>query len=119
MLIGAVGAVIATFGAKFIEMIRIDDVVGAIPVHLFAGIWGTMAVPLTNSDATFYGQAVGVGAIGAFVFTASFAVWLILKITVGIRLSHNDEIVGGDLSELGHAAGSIFSSPEGKEPVPA
>ncbi|MGK0266224.1 MAG: Amt family ammonium transporter [Maricaulis sp.] len=119
MLIGAVGAVIATFGAKFIEMIRIDDVVGAIPVHLFAGIWGTMAVPLTNSDATFYGQAVGVGAIGAFVFTASFAVWLILKITVGIRLSPNDEIVGGDLSELGHAAGSIFSSPEGKEPVPA
>lgn len=119
MMIGAVGAVIATFGAKFIEMIRIDDVVGAIPVHLFAGIWGTMAVPLTNSDASFYGQAVGVGAIGAFVFTASFVVWLILKITVGIRLSPDEEIVGGDLSELGHAAGSIFSTPEGKDPVPA
>tara|TARA_R110002124_G_scaffold261706_1_gene427626 strand:+ start:404 stop:1753 length:1350 start_codon:yes stop_codon:yes gene_type:complete len=119
ILIGAVGAVIATFGAKLLEAVRIDDVVGAIPVHLFAGIWGTMAVPLTNSDASFYGQAVGVGAIGAFVFTASFAVWLILKMTVGIRLSPDEEIVGGDLSELGHAAGSIFSSPEGKDPVPA
>ncbi|WP_417467612.1 ammonium transporter [Maricaulis sp.] len=119
ILIGAVGAVIATFGAKLLELIRIDDVVGAIPVHLFAGIWGTMAVPLTNSDASFYGQAVGVGAIGAFVFTASFVVWLILKITVGIRLSPDEEIVGGDLSELGHAAGSIFSAPEGKDSVPA
>ena len=118
--IGAVGAVIATFGAKLLEAVRIDDVVGAIPVHLFAGIWGTMAVPLTNADASFFGQAVGVGAIGAFVFLASFAVWLILKITVGIRLSPDAENVGGDLSELGHAAGSIFASPEpGKASAPA
>ena len=114
MLIGSVGAVIATFGAKLLEAVRIDDVVGAIPVHLFAGIWGTMAVPLTNSDASFYGQAVGVLAIGAFVFTASFAVWMILKITLGIRLSADAETVGGDLSELGHAAGAVFA-PEGKD----
>ena len=113
--IGAVGAVIATFGAKLLEAVRIDDVVGAIPVHLFAGIWGTMAVPLTNSDATFFGQAVGVGAIGAFVFVTSFVVWLVLKITLGVRLSPDAEVVGGDLSELGAPAGSIFASPsEGK-----
>ncbi len=117
--IGAVGAVIATFGAKLLEMVRIDDVVGAIPVHLFAGIWGTMAVPLTNSDATFFGQAVGVGAIGAFVFLTSFVVWMILKITVGIRLSPDAENVGGDLSELGHDAGSIFASDVGKDSAPA
>lgn len=114
MLIGAVGSVIATFGAKFLESVRIDDVVGAIPVHLFAGIWGTMAVPLTNGDATFYGQAVGVSAIGAFVFITSFVVWLGLKLTLGIRLSADEETVGGDLSELGHAAGAVFV-PEGKD----
>lgn len=114
ILIGAVGATIATFGAKLLEALHIDDVVGAIPVHLFAGIWGTMAVPLTNSDATFYGQAVGVGAIGAFVFLSSFAVWLILKVTIGIRLTADEETVGGDLSELGHSAGAVFHT-EGKE----
>ncbi len=104
ILIGSVGAVIATFGAMLLEMIRLDDVVGAIPVHLFAGIWGTMAVPITNSDATFFGQGVGVAAIGAFVFGVSFAVWLVLKIVLGIRLDPNSEAAGGDLSELGHPA---------------
>jgi Amt family ammonium transporter len=118
--IGAAGSVIATFGAKFLESVRVDDVVGAIPVHLFAGIWGTMAVPLTNSDASFLGQAVGVGAIGAFVFLTSFAIWLVLKMTVGIRLSPDAENVGGDLSELGHPAGSIFASTDpGKAAAPA
>jgi ammonium transporter, Amt family len=107
--IGAVGAVIATFGAKLLESVRIDDVVGAIPVHLFAGIWGTLAVPLTNPDAAFLAQAVGVISIGAFVFTVSFVAWLLLKVTLGIRLSSDAETVGGDLSELGHAAGSIFA----------
>jgi len=110
VLIGAVGSVIATLGAKLLELVRIDDVVGAIPVHLFAGIWGTMAVPITNSDASFYGQAVGVGAIGAFVFLTSFAVWLVLKVTLGIRLSADEETVGGDISELGHGAGAVFDA---------
>jgi Amt family ammonium transporter len=104
ILIGSAGAVIATFGTLLLEAIRLDDVVGAIPVHLFAGIWGTMAVPLTNSDATFFGQAVGVVSIGAFVFAASFAVWLVLKIVMGIRLDPESEAAGGDLSELGHPA---------------
>ncbi|HCR93516.1 MAG TPA: ammonium transporter [Oceanicaulis sp.] len=104
VLIGAVGSVIATFGAVLLEAVRLDDVVGAIPVHLMAGIWGTMAVPLTNSDASFSGQAVGVVAIGAFVFVTSFVLWLALKVTLGIRLNPDEEDVGGDLSELGHSA---------------
>ncbi len=104
ILIGGVGAAIATFGTILLELLRLDDVVGAIPVHLFAGIWGTLAVPLTNPDASFFGQAVGVGAIGAFVFAASFAVWLALKVTLGIRLAPGAEAAGGDLSELGHPA---------------
>lgn len=104
ILIGAVGAVIATYGAVLLEKLRLDDVVGAIPVHLFAGIWGTLAVPLTNPDASFLGQAVGVAAIGAFVFATSFAVWFGLKAVLGIRLNPESEAVGGDLSELGHKA---------------
>ena len=118
ILIGAAGAVIATFGAIFLEMVKLDDVVGAIPVHLFAGIWGTMAVPLTNDSATFLGQAVGVGAIGAFVFVSSFAVWMVLKIAGGIRLNPEQEAAGGDLSELGHAAYPEFV-PGAAKPAPA
>jgi Amt family ammonium transporter len=102
--IGAIGAVIATFGAILLEKLRLDDVVGAIPVHLFAGIWGTMVVPFTNSDASYFGQAVGVVAIGVFVFAASFAVWTVLKIVGGIRLDAESEALGGDISELGHEA---------------
>ena len=104
ILIGSVGAAIATFGTLLLEAVRLDDVVGAIPVHLFAGVWGTMAVPLTNPDASFLGQAVGVAAIGAFVFAASLVVWFILKTTLGIRLDPAAEAAGGDLSELGHPA---------------
>ena len=117
ILIGGVGAVIATFGAVLLEAIRLDDVVGAIPVHLMAGIWGTMAVPLTNSDASFLGQAVGVGAIGAFVFVTSFVLWLALKVTLGIRLNPDEEEVGGDLSELGHSAYPEFTPKANPKPA--
>jgi len=117
--IGAIGAVIATFGAILLEKIRIDDVVGAIPVHLMAGIWGTMVVPFTNPDATYAVQALGVGAVGAFVFTSSFALWLLLKITIGIRLSPDAEVVGGDMSELGHEAYPEFVGGKAHAPNPA
>ncbi|MGP1274741.1 MAG: hypothetical protein ACQRW7_04910 [Caulobacterales bacterium] len=117
ILFGAAGGVIATLGAILLEMIRLDDVVGAIPVHLFAGIWGTMIVPLTNPDASFAGQALGIGAIGAFVFVSSFILFLVLKITVGIRLKPDEETVGGDYSELGHSAYPEFLP--GKEKAPA
>ena len=83
------------------DKFKIDDVVGAISVHLVAGIWGTLAVPLTNEGATFMSQLIGVVSIGGFVFASSLIVWLILKFTVGIRVSEEDEMMGLDQSELG------------------
>ena len=84
-----------------VDKLKIDDVVGAIPVHLFAGIWGTMAVPLTNSDANFVTQAIGVGAIGAMVFSVSLVLWIIMKYTIGIRCTPEQELKGLDISEIG------------------
>jgi ammonium transporter, Amt family len=102
--IGAVGSAIVVFAVPLLDRLRIDDVVGAIPVHLFAGIWGTIAVPLTNPDASFATQLYGIVAIGAFTFVASAVVWSILKFTVGIRISGEDEEAGIDQRELGMEA---------------
>ncbi|MBO6548914.1 MAG: ammonium transporter [Rhizobiales bacterium] len=99
--IGAIGGAIVVFTVPLLDKLRIDDVVGAIPVHLFAGIWGTMAVPLTNSDASFATQAIGVGAIGAMVFTVSLVLWVILKFTIGIRCTPEQEQKGLDITEIG------------------
>ncbi|MBW7055515.1 ammonium transporter [Paracoccus bogoriensis] len=104
VLIGAVGGVIVVLAVPMLDKLRIDDVVGAIPVHLIAGIWGTLIVPATNSDASYITQLVGVVAIGAFVFLASLAVWLILKATMGIRASQEAQISGLDISEMGMEA---------------
>jgi len=93
-----------------LDKLKIDDVVGAIPVHLIAGIWGTMAVPITNSGASFYVQGVGVVAIGAFVLVASSIVWLLLKFTVGLRPSEEAEYNGLDSSELGLEAYPEFGT---------
>lgn len=101
ILIGTVGGVIVVFAIPLLDKLKIDDVVGAIPVHLLAGIWGTMAVPLTNSDASFMTQFIGVAAIGGFVFGVSLVIWGILKATVGIRLTEDDEAAGCDQAELG------------------
>ncbi len=114
ILIGAVGGVIATYGAVLLERLKIDDVVGAIPVHLFAGIWGTLAVPLTNPDANLLGQLIGVVVTGVFVFTVSYAAWAALRATVGIRLSEAAEVVGGDMSELGHESYPEFAPGDGR-----
>lgn len=107
-LIGAVGGVIVVFTVPMLDKLRIDDVVGAIPVHLFAGIWGTMAVLLTNAQsvdnpdgATFMGQLVPICIVGAFVFVSSFVVWLVLRITIGIRVSEEEEMMGLDAAEIG------------------
>ena len=104
VLIGGLGGILVVLAVPFIDRLKIDDVVGAISVHLVAGIWGTMAVPLTNGDVTFSAQAIGVVAIGAFVFIASTIVWLALKYTMGIRMSEEDEMAGGDYAELGMEA---------------
>lgn len=103
-LIGAVGGVLVVFAVPLLDKLKIDDVVGAIPVHLVCGIWGTLAVPLTNTEVPFIAQVTGVAAVGVFVSAASAAVWYALKYTVGIRLSQEDEERGSDLSELGMEA---------------
>jgi len=108
-MIGAVGGVIVVFTVPLLDKFKIDDVVGAIPVHLIAGIWGTLAVPLTNSDASFGTQIVSILIVGAFTFVASALVWFIIKAAVGIRVSEEDEIAGLDASELGMDAYPDFS----------
>ncbi len=108
-LIGAVGGVIVVFTVPLLDRLQIDDVVGAIPVHLFAGIWGTLAVALTNPGATLMAQLTGIVVIGAFVTLASTAVWLILRATVGLRVDEEAEINGLDVSELGMEAWPEFA----------
>ena len=99
--IGAVGGGIVVLVVPLLDRLRIDDVVGAIPVHLAAGIWGTIAVPLTNPNASFATQLVGIVAIGAFVFISSFVVWKIIGATIGLRVSEEEEFEGLDMMELG------------------
>lgn len=100
-LIGAVGGVIVVFTVPMLDRLKIDDVVGAVPVHLFAGIWGTLAVVLTNPGATLLAQFTGIIVIGVFVTITSSALWLVLKSTVGLRVDEEAEINGLDISELG------------------
>ena len=108
-LIGAVGGVIVVFAVPLLDRLKIDDVVGAIPVHLFAGIWGTLAVCFTNSAASFSVQLTSIVIVGAFVTVASAVVWLLLKAMFGLRVSEEAEITGLDRSELGMEAYPEFS----------
>ena len=108
-LIGAVGGVIVVFAVPFLDKLKIDDVVGAIPVHLFAGIWGTIAVTFTNSAASLGVQLYSIMIVGIFAFGISAIVWSILKATVGIRVSEEAEISGLDTTELGMEAYPEFS----------
>ena len=107
ILIGACGGLIVVFGTKLLFSLKIDDVVGAIPAHLFAGIFGTLIVPATNSDATFSAQLIGVLSINIFVFVVAFIIWTIMKNTMGIRLSKEAETKGTDVSETGVIAYAI------------
>ena len=102
--IGAVGGVIVVLAVPMLDRMRIDDVVGAIPVHLLAGFWGTMAVPFYTADTSFLTQLIGFAAIGGFVFVASMVVWLALRVAGGIRVSEEAEVNGLDVSELGMEA---------------
>ena len=107
ILIGAAGGVIVVYGTKLLFSLKIDDVVGAIPAHLFAGIWGTLAVPITNSGAKFGTQLLGVVSINVFVFVVSYIVWSVMKATIGIRLSKEGETKGTDVTETGVIAYAI------------
>ena len=101
LLIGGIGGAIVVFAVPLLDKLKIDDVVGAIPVHLMAGIWGTLAVCLTNGDVPFIAQLTGVIATGVFVSVASGIVWFILKMVMGLRPSIEDEMIGLDKVEVG------------------
>jgi len=101
ILIGAVGAVLCTAGLRFLESRRLDDVVGAVPAHLFAGIWGTVAVGLNPNGPGLLTQVIGVAAVGAFVFLVSWLLWTALDKTIGVRVSRQVEELGQDSAELG------------------
>ena len=100
MVIGAIGGLLCTLGIKALEMIKIDDVVGAIPAHLIAGIWGTLAVTIA-AGGRFHIQLLGIVSIGAFVFIASLLVWKVLDLAMGLRVSADVERMGQDVGELG------------------
>jgi Amt family ammonium transporter len=108
-LIGGIGGVIVVFTVPLLDKLKIDDVVGAIPVHLFAGIWGTIAVVFTNDAASLGTQLYAIIVVGIFTFVASAVVWFILKATTGIRVSEEAEITGLDTTELGMEAYPEFS----------
>ncbi|HFD88053.1 MAG TPA: ammonium transporter [Gammaproteobacteria bacterium] len=108
-LIGAVGGVIVVFSIITLDKLRIDDPVGAISVHGVVGMWGLLAVTLTNPDATMGAQLLGLGVIFAWVFVTSFVVWLILKVVMGIRVSEEEEYEGVDIGECGMEAYPEFT----------
>ncbi len=103
IFVGAVGGVIVCFAVPLLDKLKIDDVVGAVSAHLAAGIWGTLAVGIFGAG-TILGQLVGIVAVGVFVFVVSYIVWTVLKATVGIRCSEEDEVSGLDKAELGMEA---------------
>lgn len=109
LFIGAVGGVIVVVVVPMLDKFKIDDVVGAIPVHLGAGIWGTMIVPLSNGDASFVEQAIGVAAIGIFVGVTSAALWFALDKAIGLRPHQEDEMKGLDIVETGVEAWPEFA----------
>ena len=98
--IGLVGGVICVVAIKLLETWKVDDVVGAIPAHLFAGVWGTLAVCIAAGGDIMV-QLTGVLAVGAFVFLASFVLWFALEKTIGVRVSAAVEELGQDSAELG------------------
>jgi Amt family ammonium transporter len=114
VFIGGVGGALVVFSTRMLERtFKLDDVVGAVPAHLVCGIWGTMIVPLTNADASYATQAIGVAAIGGFSIVASAVVWTAIKgITGGLRLSAEAEANGLDVAELGISGYPYFDRRE-------
>jgi Amt family ammonium transporter len=123
IVIGLIAGVLVVYAVLFFDKVKLDDPVGALSVHLVNGVFGTLAVGLFATEGgLFFGggfaktvnQLIGIGAVGAFVFAASAAAWLLLKVTVGIRVSANEELEGLDTGEHGMEAypGFVQSGPE-------
>ena len=108
-IIGAIGGIVIVFSVPLLDKLKIDDVVGAISVHGIAGIWGTLAVVLSNSGASFATQLLGTVSICLFTFVVSYIAWLILDSLMGARVSEESEIDGLDKTELGIEAYPDFS----------
>jgi ammonium transporter, Amt family len=108
-IIGGIGGALVVFSVPLLDKLKIDDVVGAIPVHLICGIWGTIAVVFTNGDASLGTQLYSIMVVGIFVSVTSAIVWFILKAVMGIRVSEEEEINGLDKAELGMEAYPEFS----------
>lgn len=111
-LIGTVGGVLGLFATLTLEKFKIDDPVGAISVHGAVGIWGVLAVPLTDPETAFINQFIGIAVIFSWVFTVSFSVWYILKMTVGLRITEEEEYDGLDITECGMEAYPEFVGPK-------
>lgn len=109
-IIGAVGGAIVVFSIVFMDKVKIDDPVGAISVHGVVGIWGLLAVPLTNPDASFSAQIIGAVTIFVWVFVASLIVWAVLKMIMGLRVTEEEEYEGVDLVECGMEAYPEFTN---------
>ena len=107
--IGGVGGVLVVFSILTLDKLKIDDPVGAISVHGVVGIWGLLAVVFTNSDATLSAQLIGIATIFAWVFAASFVVWMVIKAVMGLRVTEEEEYEGVDLTECGLEAYPEFT----------
>ena len=109
-VIGAIGGVLVVFSILALDKLRIDDPVGAISVHGVVGIWGLLAVPLNNGDASLGAQLYGIAVIFAWSFGASLVIWKILQVTIGIRVTEEEEFLGSDIVECGMDAYPEFKS---------
>ena len=112
-IVGMIGGVIVVFSIITLDKLKLDDPVGAISVHGVVGMWGLLAVPFSNADASFGAQITGLVVILAWTFAASFIVWLVLKMTMGIRVSEEEEYEGCDIGECGLEAYPEFTGSRG------
>jgi ammonium transporter, Amt family len=111
-LIGGVGGLLVVLSIVVLDKLRIDDPVGAVSVHGVSGVWGLLAVTLHNEDATLVAQLIGIGSILLWVFAVSFIAWYAIRVTVGLRVTEQQEYEGVDLSECGLEAYPEFTTAE-------
>ncbi len=109
-IIGAVGGILVVFAVIGLDKIKIDDPVGAISVHGVVGIWGLLAVCLSNEESTILAQLTGIATIFGFVFVTSFITWFVIKVVMGIRVTEEEEYQGVDYSECGMEAYPEFTN---------
>ena len=107
---GLIAGIIVVFAIISLDRLKIDDPVGAISVHGVIGLFGLLLVPVTNTDSSFSGQLIGAATIFGWVFVTSLAVWFVLKLTMGIRVSEEEEYEGLDIGECGMEAYPEFTS---------